>query len=83
MTQCFILIFSALYSVDGDETDEDVESGVEALEDSWEDASCVLRPPSSPLGTVVSSMHLKKGQSHDTSFKSILLCHKYDVFLYI
>lgn len=72
---------SALYSADGDETDDDVESGVEALEEPWQDASIIPRPPSAPLGATLSNMHQGQEQLQQLSFKCLLYNHKYVIFL--
>ncbi|XP_026281870.2 testis-expressed protein 2 isoform X1 [Frankliniella occidentalis] len=72
---------SALYSVNGDETDDDVESGVEALEEPWEDASCIPRPPSTPLGDSLSNIHGGRGQNSDGTLQCFLLGHKYIIIL--
>lgn len=72
---------SALYSVDGDETDDDVESGVEALEEPWEDASSHPRQPSAPLGVIVSDKHQESNQSPNTNLKSLFSDHKFAIIL--
>ncbi|XP_034249230.1 testis-expressed protein 2-like isoform X2 [Thrips palmi] len=72
---------SALYAADGDETDDDVESGVEALEEPWEDASSIPRSSSAPLGTTLSNMHQGQEQIQELSFKCILFNHKFVILL--
>lgn len=68
--------FSALYSADGDETDDDVESGVEALEEPWEDASSIPNIPSNPLGAIVSDIHQDQTQVQGTGLRSSVFNHK-------
>ncbi|KAK3928515.1 Testis-expressed protein 2 [Frankliniella fusca] len=71
---------SALY-VNGDETDDDVESGVEALEEPWEDAACLSRPPSTPLGDSLMKINGCQDENNDGTVQSFLLGHKYIIFL--